>query len=337
MPDSSIAMLDSMTAAVDAVVVLRSIFILSAATVLFVYNVPAFRNRFLAYGARATSDPKNDPEKPASNGGERNGGGFSAFLDYFSTLTVPRSWFTHFYVASVASNLFWLYVIWTNSLPFRLLAESVDPARPSMDKMQIVILQMMMALQGCRRLYECVAFRTNSDSRMWVGHYIMGMLFYLAVGVGVWIEGSPCLLGRRPELSFAHRSWFLAAFICTGVLAIRSMWLQHKLHRYLYNLRTRPRGQANSNVAQPKYSLPDYGPFKATFTPHYLVEMSTYGYLTFMAAPEGHWANKTLSCALVLVVVNLGVTAIETREWYAKRFGEEAVKDRRVFPLLGLF
>lgn len=54
-----------------------------------------------------------------------------------------------------------------------------------------------------------------------------------------------------------------------------------------------------------------------------------------VAAPPGHYINKTIASALVFVVVNLGVTANGTYEWYAHRFGTDKVKGKaRMIPLI---
>ena len=48
----------------------------------------------------------------------------------------------------------------------------------------------LMLIQGIRRLFECVVFAKRSSSQMWVGHWILGLVFYACMSVAVWVEGS---------------------------------------------------------------------------------------------------------------------------------------------------
>ena len=60
---------------------------------------------------------------------------------------------------------------------------------------QVKITWVLMLIQGGRRLYESLASiqfdfnEVGTESRMWVGHWVVGLLFYFGVSVGVWVEG----------------------------------------------------------------------------------------------------------------------------------------------------
>lgn len=58
----------------------------------------------------------------------------------------------------------------------------------SMD--QIALTWSLLLLQGTRRLAESYAITKFSASRMWFVHWYLGVTFYLAIGVAVWIEGT---------------------------------------------------------------------------------------------------------------------------------------------------
>ena len=47
-----------------------------------------------------------------------------------------------------------------------------------------------MAMHGIRRLYESHAITKPSASQMFLAHWVFGIMFYLAMGVAIWIEGS---------------------------------------------------------------------------------------------------------------------------------------------------
>lgn len=96
---------------------------------------------------------------------------------------------------------------------------------------------------------------------------------------------------------------------------------QNRCHRHLASLK--------------KYSLPEGGLFQYLVCPHYTCECLLYLSLAVIAAPEGQWFNRTLSCAVVFIAVNLGVTANGTREWYIEKFGRSKVETRwRMIPFI---
>jgi hypothetical protein len=47
-----------------------------------------------------------------------------------------------------------------------------------------------MAIQGSRRLYECIAPAKPSKSRMPFLHWLLAFAYYAATSVAVWVEGS---------------------------------------------------------------------------------------------------------------------------------------------------
>lgn len=178
----------------------QSFFFIAASAVMFLYSIPAFRQRFISYGSRISSQPppaETLKDKKASNeGGNRAATNiFSRLLDYISTFQVPHSWFTHFYVISVFSSIFWAIQIITRGRFFDILASRQvayddEKQRSTLSTNQIFIAWSFMAIQGTRRLYESIIFGKASKSKMWVVHWILGLLYYSATGIAIWIEGS---------------------------------------------------------------------------------------------------------------------------------------------------
>jgi 3-oxo-5-alpha-steroid 4-dehydrogenase 3 len=113
--------------------------------------------------------------------------------------------------------------------------------------------------------------------------------------------------------------------ILTGLaLFAIGTFIQIAAHMHLKNLRRHG-----------SYSLPTHPLFMYTLTPHYFAECVEYLGLSVMAAPPGKYVNKTIVCALVFIAVNLGVTAHGTRQWYARRFGQDRVEGRaRMIPMV---
>lgn len=108
------------------------------------------------------------------------------------------------------------------------------------------------------------------------------------------------------------------------VLFMLASGLQHDCHAYLASLK-QPRKDGLS-AEQGGYKLPEHPAFNISLTPHYLAECVIYLSLAIVAAPRGDWLNWTFSSALLFVVINLGVTAHGTKEWYEGKFGPEKVK-----------
>jgi 3-oxo-5-alpha-steroid 4-dehydrogenase 3 len=77
-----------------------------------------------------------------------------------------------------------------------------------------------------------------------------------------------------------------------------------------------------------KYTLPCEGLFRYIVCPHYTCECLIYLSLAVLGAPAGQLHNQTIACALLLVAVNLGVTAAGTKRWYIERFGKDTVMTR---------
>lgn len=161
-------------------------FVLAAAAVLAVAATPASARRLLTqYGARST---------PAEGKG-RTGSETDTFTRLIGWATsvgkVPHSWFVHFYVLSVAGSLFWALQYLQDGSILRTIAEyqvARDPAATPLR--QAVLAWLMMALQGTRRLYECIFVMRASASEMWIVHWLLGCAYYLGIGVSVWVEGS---------------------------------------------------------------------------------------------------------------------------------------------------
>ncbi|KAI7365772.1 hypothetical protein KC354_g4662 [Hortaea werneckii] len=139
------------------------------------------------------------------------------------------------------------------------------------------------------------------------------------------------------------------------LLFILASGFQHDCHAYLCSLKSpssttttttaaanKDNDSSSSSSGKPKdsYKLPTHPAFTHLIVPHYTAECLLYLSLAFLAAPSPHPQspttagaraqaaagrgsvfNYTLLAACIFVVVNLGVTAQGTREWYLVRFG----------------
>lgn len=298
--------------AMDTITGLRACYLLSASAILFVYSFPALRERFLIYGPREVS------------AGIRMGQlGDQAvhvrFLDYLASVKIPHSWFKHFYIVSIVSSMVWLQQLHTRGPVLQSVISTTSRDRPSMSFNQLVLCWTLLAIQGSRRLYESITFAKPSRSQMWVGHYLMGLLYYMAMGVAIWIEGGPALMSADEPLGDATVSApSVSTFIFLPVFLVAS-GIQHDVHSYLSSLR--------------KYELPSHPAFATIISPHYTAECAIYLSLTFLAAPVGQVVNRTLLAAFVFVVIELGVSADISKTWYMQKFGANlVVHKRRMIP-----
>jgi 3-oxo-5-alpha-steroid 4-dehydrogenase 3 len=142
---------------------------------------PSFRSNIMNYGSRSTTPTK--AESKASNGP------IQRLFQYVGSFRVPHTWFTHYYVVSVLSSLFWGVQIYANGSVIKLLASYSQSRTSSMTFNQVLLAWGLMAAQGIRRLYESITLMKPSQSKMWVGIWALGIAYYTFMGISVWIEG----------------------------------------------------------------------------------------------------------------------------------------------------
>ncbi|KAF2433189.1 hypothetical protein EJ08DRAFT_647570 [Tothia fuscella] len=265
--------------AATVVVLIRTYFLLTTAATVVTYTVPGLNERFLAYGARNASPSPNKRSDVDVVEDNR----VSSLLDRLASITVPHSWFKHFYLVGLLLTGYWAY--------------TVPEARNAST--------LLMGCHHVRRLLESLFLTRSSASRMHVTHWIMGLGFYVVLSVATWIEDY-----ATPEQP--ARPWNLVG---TGLFLAAST-AQFSYHKHLAQL---PRA--------PNYQLPTHAYFNYTVTPHYFLECVEYLALAIRTAREGIF-NTTIYCALIFVVVNLGITAQGTRTWYEKRFGEDRISGK---------
>lgn len=311
-----------------------------------VFAVPATRSRFLDYGPRNAKSAKHGRDKPTT----KNEDSIAVrMLDTIATLRVPHSWFASFYAISAILSLYWAAELLVKGPAFRAIAQLVPNGSRSMSFRQVMVVWTMMLAQGSRRLYECMVVAKPSSSEMWVGHWALGMFFYVAISVAVWIEGSceyedgleagrfaDCctvnmLIHIPTAKDFAIDPPSIRTFIGL-ILFILASGLQHDCHAYLAALKDKKMDSINDKTG---YRVPEHPAWNISLTPHYFAECLIYLALAITAAPQGDWLNWTLVSALAFVAVNLGVTAYGTKQWYERKFGVVAVKGKaRMIPFV---
>lgn len=165
----------------DPALICKVFFTLGTAVDLAGPLIPSFRRQIMNYGSRGIDI--SHPEPKSTKNQLRN------LFDQIASFQVPHTWFTHYYILSVASSLFWGFQILTNGRILQFLASCSSEHHSAMTLSQVYIAWFMMAFQGLRRLYESLSLTKPSQSKMWAGLWILGLAFYAVMGVSVWIEG----------------------------------------------------------------------------------------------------------------------------------------------------
>lgn len=293
---------------VDAITALRTGYLLSAFIILVAYAIPALRIRFLVYGPRDA--PASNYRRP-----HKEKGVLEKTLDYCASMKLPHSWFKHFYMLSVMSSMVWLQQLYTRGPILQKVLSGTSTHKPSMSFNQLALCWTLLTIQGSRRLYESMILVKPTLSQMWVGHYLLGLLYYTAMGLAIWIEGGPALMSTDEPLGNAMISAPSISTLVFLPLFLLSSGIQYDAHFYLSSLR--------------KYTLPTHPAFQSIVSPHYTAECAIYFSLMFLAAPGGQVVNKTLLAAFIFVLVELGVSADISKRWYMQKFGADLVEHKR--------
>jgi 3-oxo-5-alpha-steroid 4-dehydrogenase 3 len=180
----------------------QGFFLLAAGAVVAVAVMPPDAKTLLMdYGARKAHKASADGPSPSPS---QHDGWLLSLIDAVTSWTqVPHSWFSNFYVVSLACSIFWLVQYVGNGAVLRSIASSQASAHePSSTLAQVALGWLMMFLQATRRVYEHVTVIKPSKSTMWIVHWLLGLLFYLSMSVSVWVEGS----GMPSTLTMGHNN-----------------------------------------------------------------------------------------------------------------------------------
>jgi 3-oxo-5-alpha-steroid 4-dehydrogenase 3 / polyprenol reductase len=143
--------------------------------------IPSFREQIMNYGSRSTNSKQTATDKSKNR--------LRSLFEYVASFQVPHTWFTHYYVVSVASSIFWGVQILSQGRAVQFLASCSQGTISVMTVNQVFLAWLLMAVQGGRRLYETLTLTKPSQSKMWFGLWLLGIAYYIFIGLSVWIEG----------------------------------------------------------------------------------------------------------------------------------------------------
>lgn len=295
------------------------------------------RRALLTYGARNEVAGK----ETKANGEQEKSGVLETLLAKLAKYTeIPHSAFWHFYVLSATCSALWAWQFVTKGTLMRFLVEKQitiagsslpsSNAAKAADLGRVFAAWAMLALQGLRRLYECMYVLKAGKSGMLLAHWLVGVVFYLLMSVAVWIDhaGKLCCVLMVKQLAHTRRSqtdiileyWktgLSASMVVPGLPVSAALfgyaWLkQLECHNHLASLK--------------KYTLPSDGWFQNIVCPHYTSECLLYFAISLVAARPGKLVNATVLAGLAFAAANLGVTAVGTKQWSAEKFGKDKVE-----------
>ena len=166
----------------DTILICKIFFTIGTAVDLGGTLIPSFRQKIMNYGPRKIALSKSREEQASQSY-------ITTVFDFLASMQVPHTWFIHYYLASVLSSIFWGLQIFTRGKAFEFMTAYTTPPVPGMTANQVFLAWACMAFQGTRRLYECVTLTKPSQSKMWAGLWVIGILYYVFMGISVWIEG----------------------------------------------------------------------------------------------------------------------------------------------------
>lgn len=240
---------------------------------------------------------------------------FLSLVDFLTLLTVPKSYFTHFYILLSIGCIYTL--AWPRSDP----SQATHP-----------LIIYLVTIQSMRRLGESFfVTKFSPKSSINVFHYLVGMVHYTLLSINCYLGSSQSLANPENILNnlsihdklltnLTNPGRFLAGWLqylatltdldklLLAIFIIASV-SQFMSHRHLASLR--------------KYSVPS---FTSVSSPHYLAEMVIYGVLMVLA-----WTSLTSVITLnfgvcwIFVVVNLSISALDTHRYYKATYAEYEV------------
>ncbi|RKP24715.1 3-oxo-5-alpha-steroid 4-dehydrogenase-domain-containing protein [Syncephalis pseudoplumigaleata] len=175
-----------------------------------------------------------------------------------------------------------------------------------------VLVACLMQIQLMRRYYECLFVeRPSPTARMHIGHYAVGISYYIATCMAIWCHD-------QPAASATSAGW-LPTILALSLFAYASIE-QYRCHAILGQLRATQPGT---------YAIPYGGWFSHVSSPHYLAELLIYTALAMLLRFPWTWC-----CLLAWVVVNLGTTARQTHRWYRRQFRDYPAARTAFIPKL---
>jgi len=246
-----------------------------------------------------------------------------------SLITVPKSWFLHFYIFSsiyVPCLLYLAYQVYVNenavpgSVHYSLDLVCTQSRQSNTEAEAAVLVLMLLSLQCLRRLYECAFVNAKSKSTMNVLHYVVGFTHYFCAGTGVLCE-APSFTNRGPTQPWDKLKMFDVKNALYVLMFFMAWLAQFRTHKIFSSLK-----QKNSS----KHGIPHGGLFQYVSCPHYLCEVVIYFSLMMILGVS----HQTMLFLFMWVLSNQTVAALMSHSWYVKTFSQYPQNRRAIFPYM---
>ncbi|KAJ2787491.1 hypothetical protein GGI15_000678 [Coemansia interrupta] len=307
--------------------IVRSTYAVLACIALAFELVPWTREAFVKYGktrAAAQVNGGHIPRTPVAKA-----------VRWFSTQTVPKNLFWHFYALGVAVCMLlmldlgsWIadptetrhhrqQTSWVTSdtlgLVRRLAVKCGYSAPVTSPHMTTVLLLLLLGMYGVHvvlRLKEALYDQPATSARMHIGQYGVGIVYYIVTPFAVVVDGIGSPGWISPSI------WLVAFGFALYIYASVHQW---RCHHILYRLRRRSLRKGSG------YAIPSGDLFEYVVCPHFLCEILVYVAIWIVSGFQA----TTLLWTIGWTAINLGITARETRKWYIETFGTKFPNKRR--------
>lgn len=238
-------------------------------------------------------------------------------------LSVPKGCFWHFYALSFIwnSSLLGLVVYaWFlgGTFPQKLIGLlmylTYYPDEPS-SHLSIILAMILIVVQATRRTYECFFVSSYSNSKIHLIHYVMGLYFYLSLGLSV--------LSKAPNLNrgtFIQLNDIGINHVLGITLFIWATIHHHRAHIIFANLR---KGKHDKS-----HKIPHGDWFEYVSCPHYLAEILIYLSIQIILG-----FDHTLFLAVfIFTLANQTAASKFVHRWYRDTFPDYPKDRMAVFP-----
>jgi len=243
-------------------------------------------------------------------------------------ISVPKSYFTHFYIfSSIYVPLMLITVLYYYLNDLKVPEQFIDSLdfvcssdrTVTTSASNLVLVLFLLVLQVFRRLYECLFINQASKSTMNITHYIVGYAHYFCAATGYVCE-SPGFVRSSTSSSLSLSSISPVAWVlCLVFLA--AWYYELDAHKIFANLKIK-----NSN----SHSIPSGSLFKYVSCPHYLCEVIIYTCFMFILG----LSHQTGVLVWFWVLTNQMIAATMSHNWYRMKFKEYPAERKAIIPFI---
>lgn len=226
-----------------------------------------------------------------------------SLIDLATSLTVPKSFFTHYYIFFTLNLLV---------LKLTIIGYKYTDYIPIIDDVNYELYSIFYwfyILQAIRRFSESIfVFNYGENSKMNVSHYILGIGYYLVVSSNAIL--SLVQYENSPSFEFNLLNWKIVLPFVIFSLASIDQTLNH-IHLALLV----------------KYTNPSKGLFKYIDCPHYFDEIIIYStfpltILLFKGLQSWNIYDINLVLDWLFVITILSISSHSSHKFYQKKFDD---------------